>query len=150
MFSGHKEYRTSFPNIAIEQLCRKMEGDREPHGYASGNQDRPRTGRRLESSHRRGSTRRFRLFAARECEALHRALGALQGVDEREQSRRLLPGNAGKAWTHAEEQQVCDELRRGINFQEIAKAHNRTVVSIVARLMKLGKIAAQASTTKAA
>ena len=82
--------------------------------------------------------------------ALHRALGALQGVDEREQSRRLLPGNAGKAWTHAEEQQACDELRRGINFQEIAKAHNRTVVSIVARLMKLGKIAAQASTTKAA
>ncbi len=82
--------------------------------------------------------------------ALHRAVGALQALEEREQSKRLLPGNAGKTWTHAEEQQVCDELRRGINFQEIAKAHNRTVVSIVARLVRLGKIVAQASATKAA
>ncbi|MDP9159979.1 MAG: hypothetical protein M3O09_07080 [Acidobacteriota bacterium] len=89
-------------------------------------------------------------LVAENIKALHRAVGALQGLEEREQSKRLLPGNAGKTWTHAEEQQVCDELRRGINFQEIAKAHNRTVVSIVARLVRLGKIAAEASAAKAA
>lgn len=82
--------------------------------------------------------------------ALHRAVGALEFLEEREQARRLLPENAGKAWSHGEDEQVCDELRRGINFQQIAKTHNRTVGSIVARLVRLGKIAAKASAAKAA
>ena len=71
--------------------------------------------------------------------ALHQAIAALEFVEERERSKRTLPAKAGKSWTRAEDQQVCEELRRGVDFQQIAKTHNRTVGAIVARLVKLGK-----------
>ena len=70
--------------------------------------------------------------------ALNRALGALAQLEQRERAR---PANAGRTWTRTEDAQVCEEVRRGIDFHEIAKTHNRTVGSIVARLVKLGKIA---------
>jgi hypothetical protein len=72
--------------------------------------------------------------------AFHRAVGALEYLEERERSRRTLPANTGKSWSRAEDEQVCEELRRGIDFHQIAKTHNRTVGSIIARLVKLGKI----------
>ena len=72
--------------------------------------------------------------------ALHRVVGALEILEERERSRRPLPGNGIKAWSRAEDAQVCEELRRGIDFHQIAKTHNRTIGSIIARLVKLGKI----------
>jgi hypothetical protein len=70
--------------------------------------------------------------------ALNRALGALAQLEQRERTR---PANAGRTWTRTEDAAVCEEVRRGIDFHEIAKTHNRTVGSIVARLVKLGKIA---------
>jgi DNA-binding NarL/FixJ family response regulator len=82
--------------------------------------------------------------------ALHRAVGALEFAEEREKNKRLLPQNAGRSWSREEEQQVCDELRNGINFQEIARMHNRSIGSIVARLVRLGKIEARPSPEKAA
>jgi hypothetical protein len=82
--------------------------------------------------------------------ALHRAVGALEYSEEREKNKRLLPQNAGRSWSREEEQQVCDELRNGINFQEIARMHNRSIGSIVARLVRLGKIEARPSPEKAA
>jgi len=69
--------------------------------------------------------------------ALNRALAALVTQQQRELKK---PASAGRYWAHTEDQQVCEELRKGMDFQEIAKAHNRTVPSIVARLVKLGKI----------
>jgi hypothetical protein len=69
--------------------------------------------------------------------ALNRALGALLQAEEREQNR---PANAGRYWSRQEDAQVCAEVRRGIDFHEIAKTHNRTVPSIIARLVKLGEI----------
>jgi hypothetical protein len=69
--------------------------------------------------------------------ALNRALGALVQLEQRERSRPL---NAGRTWTRAEDAQVCDEVKSGTDFHEIAKTHDRTVGSIVARLVKLGKI----------
>lgn len=72
--------------------------------------------------------------------ALNRAVGALEFLEQREKARRDQPGNAGKRWTRAEEEQVCEELRQGIDFHQIARTHNRTVPSIVARLVKLGRI----------
>jgi hypothetical protein len=45
-----------------------------------------------------------------------------------------------RALARAEDEQVCEELRKGIDFHQIAKTHNRTIGSIVARLVKLGKI----------
>jgi hypothetical protein len=71
--------------------------------------------------------------------ALNRALGALVSQEERDRNK---PTSAGKYWTHSEDEQVCEELRKGTDFQQIAKTHNRTVGSIVARLIKLGKVTA--------
>lgn len=76
--------------------------------------------------------------------ALNRAIAALEFQQQRERARNSLPANAGKPWTNPEDALVCDELRRGINFQEIARTHGRTVGSIVARLIRLGKISAPA------
>src|ERR1700740_2045582 len=76
--------------------------------------------------------------------ALNRAVAALEFQQERERARNSLPANAGKPWTNQEDVLICDELRRGINFQEIARSHGRTVGSIVARLIRLRKISAPA------
>ncbi len=72
--------------------------------------------------------------------AFHRAVRALEYVEERERSRNPPPANAGKSWSRAEDELVCEELRRRINFHQIAKTHNRTIGSIIARLVRLGKI----------
>ena len=82
--------------------------------------------------------------------ALHCAITALEFQQERERTRRFLPANAGKTWSDQEDAQICDELRRGVNFEGIAKAHNRTIGSIVARLVRLGKISAGPQTRKTA
>jgi len=71
--------------------------------------------------------------------ALNRAISALVKEEKREQRK---PTNAFRAWTRAEDALVCEEVRRGMDFHDIAKAHNRTLPSIVARLVKLGKITA--------
>src|SRR5882724_8685099 len=41
--------------------------------------------------------------------AFHRAVGALEYLQERERSRKTPLGN-GKSWSRAEDQQVCQEL----------------------------------------
>ncbi|HEY1264571.1 MAG TPA: hypothetical protein VGF06_13680 [Terriglobales bacterium] len=79
--------------------------------------------------------------------ALNRGISALAQEEQRLQNR---PANAFRSWTRAEDAQVCDEVRQGMDFHDIAKAHNRSVGSIVARLVKLGKITAQPSPGKVA
>jgi hypothetical protein len=79
--------------------------------------------------------------------ALNRALGALLQLEQRERGR---PQNAFRTWTRKEEAQVCEEVRNGMDFHEIARAHSRSVGSIVARLVKLGKIAPAGSPPRAA
>jgi hypothetical protein len=69
--------------------------------------------------------------------ALNRALAAPVAQEARE---KRSPANAGRAWSRAEDQQVCEELRQCQDINEIAKAHNRTVAAIAARLVKLGKL----------
>jgi len=73
---------------------------------------------------------------------LHRAIGALEFPEERERTRKFLPANAGKPWTNQEDALICDELRRGLSFEQIAQSHNRTSGSIISRLVRLGKISA--------
>ncbi len=70
--------------------------------------------------------------------ALNRALAALVTQEQRELKK---PASAGQYWSRAEDKQVCEELRKGMNFDEIAATHNRSVPSIIVRLVKLGKIA---------
>jgi len=72
--------------------------------------------------------------------ALHRALEGLDYLEKREKAKQSQPKNAWKPWSSAEDEQVCDELRQGIDFNQIAKTHNRSLPSIIARLVKLGKI----------
>ena len=69
--------------------------------------------------------------------ALNRALGALVKYEER---KRQKPQNAGRYWSREEVAKVYEEVRQGMDFHQIAKLHNRTVGSIMARLIKLGKI----------
>jgi hypothetical protein len=69
--------------------------------------------------------------------ALNRALGALVKQEERE---RFKPQNSGRYWSRKEVAKVFEEVQQGMDFQEIARLHDRTVGSIVARLIKLGKI----------
>jgi|HubBroStandDraft_6_1064221.scaffolds.fasta_scaffold1378875_1 hypothetical protein len=79
--------------------------------------------------------------------ALNRALSALVQQEEWERTK---PANAGRYWSHEEDNKVCDELRQGLPFEEIAKLHSRTVSSIVARLVKLEKIAPKPPANSAA
>ncbi len=74
--------------------------------------------------------------------ALNRAVAALEFQEQRERAKRFLPKNAGKPWLNQEDAQICDELRHGISFDQIAQLHGRTTGSIVARLVRLGKISA--------
>jgi hypothetical protein len=78
---------------------------------------------------------------------LNRALSALNREADRERNK---PPNAGKYWSSEEDAKICEEVRQGIDLHEIAKSHNRSVGSIVTRLVKLGKIAPKASPTQAA
>lgn len=82
--------------------------------------------------------------------ALHCAMAALEFQDERERAKRFLPKNAGKAWSSQEDTQICDELRRGLSFEQIAQIHNRTNGSIISRLVRLGKISAAQPARKTA
>jgi hypothetical protein len=73
--------------------------------------------------------------------ALARLVQSLEYCEGRNQEKqRKLPPNAGRAWTPEEDAQVCEELRKGARFAEIAKGHGRTNGAIVTRLVRLGKI----------
>ncbi|MGA8154504.1 MAG: hypothetical protein WB952_26400 [Terriglobales bacterium] len=74
--------------------------------------------------------------------ALNRALAALVAQQERELRR---PANTGNRSSREEDAQVCEELRQGTDFNHIAKTHNRSLAAILARLVKLGKIAPEKS-----
>jgi len=74
--------------------------------------------------------------------ALNRALASLVAQHEREQRR---PTNTGRRWLREEDEQICEELRQGTDFNQIAKNHNRSLAAILARLVKLGKISPEKS-----
>lgn len=79
--------------------------------------------------------------------ALNRALAALVQLDRREKEK---PANTGKYWSKEEDTKLCEELRSGLDFRQIAREHHRSVGSIVARLVKLGEIASPRAGKKAA
>ena len=69
--------------------------------------------------------------------ALQHAVDALEHQDRRRRVRSSMPQNAGKPWTHEEDERLSEELRRGSHLHEIAAAHSRKVGSIIARIMCL-------------
>jgi hypothetical protein len=100
---------------------------------ALANGKNPETGDRLEN--------RSMCTHPQTVKALNRGISALVHEQKREQRK---PTNAFGSWTRAEAAQVCQEVRNGTDPHDIAKSHNRTLPSMVARLVKLGKITAMA------
>ena len=60
--------------------------------------------------------------------AFHRAEGALEYLQERERSKKTPTANGGKSWSRAEDQQVCEELRRGVDFTRLRRRTTEALV----------------------
>ena len=104
-----------------------------PGGFANGDPGSPdncaQARRRCSPRNRRSPAIGLPVQPPTSREGLHRAVGALEFQDERERSKKFLPSNAGKAWSNQEDAQICEELRRGMTFEQIAQIHNRTTQS---------------------
>jgi hypothetical protein len=74
--------------------------------------------------------------------ALSSAIDALVRLQSRLARQEKLPGNAGKAWTEAEDDQLATGFDAGKSFKELSEEHGRTEGAIKSRLLKLGKITA--------
>lgn len=59
---------------------------------------------------------------------------------EKKAPAKIGPGKAGAKWTDAEDVQLRQEFSDGLTREEISGIHQRTVVAIDARLVKLGLI----------
>ncbi|MBQ7094471.1 MAG: hypothetical protein IJN84_08145 [Clostridia bacterium] len=64
----------------------------------------------------------------------------LRYLDENTKPKRPLPENAGKPWTKADEEKLCEMFDNGASKSEICAYFKRTKGSISARLVRLGKI----------
>ena len=55
-------------------------------------------------------------------------------------SQAATPGNAGKAWSEAEDQQLTTAFDASTPVATLARAHERTVGAITSRLIRLGRL----------
>jgi hypothetical protein len=74
--------------------------------------------------------------------ALFVATRALESAGRPTTRARALPGNVGKPWTGEEDQRLLAAFDAGQALGSIARAHERTIGGIEARLVKHGRIAA--------
>ncbi|MGC4060961.1 MAG: hypothetical protein QM749_08970 [Aquabacterium sp.] len=74
--------------------------------------------------------------------ALFMAAKALEQAadDKPTRAKADSPGNAGKSWTPAEDQQLAQAFDQGRQIAELAKAHQRTAGAIKSRLIRLGRL----------
>lgn len=73
--------------------------------------------------------------------ALYSVLRALESSShQRSRSREHLPANAGKPWSEEEDQRLLSEFDRGCPLVDLARAHERTLAGIQARLEKHGRL----------
>jgi hypothetical protein len=73
--------------------------------------------------------------------ALFAATRALEGRSRQLDRQRDLPANVGKPWTAEEDARLLAAFDSGQPRTEIARAHDRTVGGIEARLEKFGRLA---------
>jgi hypothetical protein len=73
--------------------------------------------------------------------ALFMATRALEGRSRQLERQRDLPGNVGKPWSAEEDERLLAAFDSGQARADIARAHDRTVGGIEARLEKLGRLA---------
>jgi hypothetical protein len=52
----------------------------------------------------------------------------------------VMPGNAGKPWTEAEDQQLGAAFDAGTDVPELAQTHQRTRGAITSRLIRIGRL----------
>lgn len=76
--------------------------------------------------------------------ALYTVAYHLRPSDDLSMSRVTSPANAGSPWTVAEDEQLVREFERRMSIPAIAVKHQRTRGAILARLVRLGKIASRA------
>lgn len=74
--------------------------------------------------------------------ALMVAVSVLEQERLREQRRQRLPNNAGMPWSSEEDEDLAREFDAGKSLGELAAIHRRTGGAIQARLVKLGRLAA--------
>lgn len=72
--------------------------------------------------------------------ALYEAAAALEKFDRYERKRANMPVNTGKVWTEDEDRKLLAAFDAGRSLQELAAAHERTMGSVRARLLKYGRI----------
>ena len=72
--------------------------------------------------------------------ALGVAVSALEGIANKELRRKHLPANAGKAWTAEDDITLEQEFDSGRPLRTLAEKYGRSMSSIRARLIKLGKL----------
>lgn len=73
--------------------------------------------------------------------ALYISVRALEAsAKRRSRARERLPGNAGKPWSEEEDERLLGEFDRGCPLAELARAHERTLAGIQARLEKHGRL----------
>jgi len=72
--------------------------------------------------------------------AMFVAVNALERVQKIESKKEALPGNAGKAWTKEEDNDLIKAFDRNATINELAEVHSRTKGAITARLVRLGKL----------
>jgi len=80
--------------------------------------------------------------------ALLAGIAALEQDASRAQRRAQQPGNIGRLWTSAEEQQLTAEFHAGHSLADIAGRHGRTLAAIEARLELLGLLTAEQRVTR--
>jgi hypothetical protein len=73
--------------------------------------------------------------------ALFVATRALEGRSRQVERQRDLPGNVGKPWSAEEDKRLLAAFDAGETRIDIARAHDRTVGGIEARLEKFGRLA---------
>ena len=68
---------------------------------------------------------------------------ALEGMNDKHPGVNNGPANAGKPWEHTEDDQLKAEFDNRLPIKELAQKHQRTLLAIEARLIKLGKLMRQ-------
>ena len=56
-----------------------------------------------------------------------------------------MPERQGKPWTADEERQLIEAFQRGVELEEMARSHQRSVAGVRARLERLGQLPASQS-----
>ena len=73
-------------------------------------------------------------------DALQLAVDAIEMRTRQQRRQAALPRNAGKPWSHEEDERLLQAYDGGVNVDALTVAHERTRAGIEARLVKHGRL----------